>query len=266
MKAENRMDVAYSMEDRESAPTFHFMLKCLLYSRLQTGLVSNKEFYDEDVNVYMAHLLQAFINPAYLDRTRPYLSQYDSDVFSKLSKSMDARLKYTIYKTNADFLLVSMGIFDDGTAMQPDRRKSRAERSDGNAAHPAEEAYVGRGKTYYRFAYTFSQQLPRKNQAITEVLEKLAVGFDRYVKILTHMRGEYFDLMKRLSDGEVFHLQQVVNEEAKKAEIQGKQNDLLDLFIEWQKSRDDETWQQMQSIVEELRTLSPGFRFNLPRA
>jgi len=35
------------------------MLKCLLYSRLQTGLVSNKEYYDEDVNVYMAHLLQA---------------------------------------------------------------------------------------------------------------------------------------------------------------------------------------------------------------
>ena len=83
MKPSRRPDMAYSLEDQESVPTFHFMLKCLLYSRLQTGLVSNRDYYDEDVNVYMAHLLQAFINPDYIDRVKPHLSQYDSDVFQK---------------------------------------------------------------------------------------------------------------------------------------------------------------------------------------
>ena len=39
---------------------------------------------------------------------------------------------------------------------------------------PAEEAYIGRGKTYYHFAYTYSQQIHRRNQGVSEVLEKLS--------------------------------------------------------------------------------------------
>jgi len=263
MDSQRSHDLAYSLEAQEATPTFQFMLKCLLYSRLQTGLVSNKDFYDEDVNVYVAHLLQAFINPDYLERVRPYLSQYDSDVFKKLSKSTDARLKYTIYKNNADFLLVSMGIFDEATAMQPDRRGGRG---DSDWTRPSEEAYVGRGKTYYRFAYTFSQQLPRRNSALTEVLEKLAVGFDRYLKILAHMRGEYFDLMKRLSSGEVYHLQRSVNEQARMEEMRGKQDELLDLFNEWRATHDDVTWTRLQSVIAELTELNPDFRFHFPEA
>ena len=38
------------------------------------------------------------------------------EVFRRLSTSSDARLKYMIYKTNADFLLVSVGIFDQSPA------------------------------------------------------------------------------------------------------------------------------------------------------
>ncbi len=252
-----------SLEDRRTTPTFHFMLKCLLYSRLQTGLVSNRDFYDEDVNVYMAHLLQSFIDPAYLDRARPYLSQYDSDVFSSLAESTDARLKYTIYKANADFLLVSMGIFDDPKAMTRPRHGGRR----GAAwTEPTEEAYIGRGKTYYRFAYTYSQQLYRKSAGISEVLEKLSIGFDRYLKILAHMRGEYLDLMDRLSAGEVFHLERSVDETARREEISAKQDQLLDLFNDWQKTKDKETLKKIQAVAEELRKINPGFRFTLPDA
>jgi hypothetical protein len=264
MNASRRGDLAYSLDEREAAPTFHFMLKCLLYSRLQTGLVSNRDYYDEDVNVYVAHLLQAFINPDYIDRVRPYLSQYDADVFLKLARSTDARLKYTIYKTNADFLLISMGLFDDAVAVQPDRRvPANGERS---WAAPSEEAYVGRGRTYYRFAYTFSQQLPRRNGGVSDVLEKLAVGFDRYIKILSHMRGEYFDLMTRLSKGEVFHLQRCVNEEARRSEVKEKQDRLLDLYTSWQQSHDADTWRKLQETIAEIKALDPGFSLNLPEA
>src|SRR5215471_13090593 len=67
--------------NRALEPTYYFMINCLLYSRMETGLVSNQDFYD-------------------------------ADVFRRLQNSTDARLKYAIYKTNADFLLVSIGIFD----------------------------------------------------------------------------------------------------------------------------------------------------------
>ena len=98
---------------RNLQPTYYFMINCLLYSRMETGLVSNQDFYDEDVNVYLAHLLHSFINPDYVEQSRRFLSKYDTDVFRRLSQSTDARLKYQIYKTNADFLLVSIGIFDN---------------------------------------------------------------------------------------------------------------------------------------------------------
>ena len=82
---------------RELHPTYHFMINCLLYSRMETGLVSNQEFYDEDVNVYLAHLLHSFINPEYVEQSKRFLSKYDIDVFRRLQTSSDARLKYLIY-------------------------------------------------------------------------------------------------------------------------------------------------------------------------
>ena len=71
---------------RELRPTYLFMMKCLLYSRMETGLTSNKDFYDEDVNVYIAHLLNSFINPEYVERARTFLSKYDTEVFRRLSE------------------------------------------------------------------------------------------------------------------------------------------------------------------------------------
>ena len=92
---------------------------------------------------------------------------------------------------NADFLLVSIGIFDNPAMAAQSRARMQ----------PSEEAYIGRGKTYYHFAYTYSQQMHRKNVGVSDVLEKLSMGFEKYIRILLHMRGEYLDLVKRLSDG-----------------------------------------------------------------
>ena len=135
MNPRNYVDLKES--SRNLQPTYYFMINCLLYSRMETGLVSNQDFYDEDVNVYLAHLLHSFINPDYVEQSKKYLSKYDADVFRRLSNSTDARLKYSIYKTNADFLLVSIGIFDNPGL--PAGQKKLA---------PSEETYIGRGKTY----------------------------------------------------------------------------------------------------------------------
>ncbi len=245
-------------------PTYLFMMKCLLYSRMETGLVSNKDFYDEDVNVYIAHLLNSFIHPDYLERARPYLSKYDTEVFRRLSTSRDARLKYTLYKTNADFLLVSLGIFDNpelslelGTPPPP-----------AGGAHarlrPQEEAYVGKGRTYYRFAYSYSQQIHGRHTAISEVLEKLSTGFDKYLRILSHMRGEYLNLLRSLSRGEVYHLERVVNQSRTEEEIKDKQDQLLDLYLEWKQTGDHNLKERMQAIQQEIRCALPDFRFEVP--
>ena len=231
------------------------MINCPLYSRMETGLVSNQEFYDEDVNVYLAHLLHSFINPEYVEQSKKFLSKYDTDVFRRLSNSTDSRLKYLIYKTNADFLLISIGIFDNPAAPQTTRAK----------VQPAEEAYIGRGKTYYHFAYSYAQQVHRRNQGVADVLEKLSVGFEKYIKILSHMRGEYLDLMTRLSAGEVYHLERSVDEDQQRELLRLKQDELLELYSAWKTRPTPETEQNLERIVSEIRQLNPSFKFDLPR-
>ncbi len=249
---------------RDLKPTYYFVMKCLLYSRMETGLVSNKDYYDEDVNVYIAHLLNSFINPEYVQRASKYLSKYDTEVFKRLESSKDARLKYTLYKTNADFLLISLGIFDNPQAfdpVNPSNVMSAAKRS----MQPSEEAYIGRGKTYYRFAYTYSQQIHNPQAAITEVMEKLSSGFEKYVRILAHMRGEYLNLMDRLSRGEIFHLERRVDVFQKREDLKDKQDRFLDLYMEWKRSGSEETREKIEQLVDEIRSMDPSFSFEFPR-
>jgi hypothetical protein len=239
---------------RELQPTYYFMVNCLLYSRMETGLVSNQECYDEDVNVYLAHLLHSFINPEFVEQSKRFLSKYDTEVFRRLSSSTDARLRYQIHKTNADFLLVSIGLFDNPRGTGGTRR-----------TQPSEEAYVGRGKTYYHFAYSYAQQVHRKNAGVAEVLEKLSVGFDKYIRILSHMRGEYLDLMNRLSQGEVYHLERSVDEHAQQELLRVKQDELLELYSAWKTTPDARTVEDLQRVVHEIQQLNPSFKFELPK-
>jgi hypothetical protein len=248
---------------RELRPTYHFMMKCLLYSRMETGLVSNKDYYDEDVNVYIAHLLNSFIDPSYIKRAGKYLSKYDTEVFERLADSQDSRLKYTIYKTNADFLLVSLGIFNGPSAGEPVRRPADTPK-ERRIFLPAEEAYIGRGKTYYRFAYTYSQQIHNPHAAITEVLEKLSLGFEKYLRILTHMRGEYLNLMDRLSRGEVYHLERSIDEAKKRNDLTAMQDQFLDLFLEWKRTGDEKTKEKIERMVAAIKALDPSFTFEFP--
>lgn len=240
---------------RDLQPTYFFMINCLLYSRMETGLVSNQDFYDEDVNVYLAHLLHSFINPEYVEQSKKFLSKYDTDVFRRLANSSDSRLKYQVYKTNADFLLVSIGIFDNPVGPGGNRVK----------VQPSEEAYIGRGKTYYHFAYSYSQQVHRRNAAVSDVLEKLSVGFDKYLRILSHMRGEYLDLMKRLSDGEVYHLERSVDANSQQELLRVKQDELLELYTVWKAGPTAEAEENLERIVSEIKQLDPEFKFQLPK-
>ena len=242
-------------DSRDLQPTYYFMINCLLYSRMETGLVSNQDCYDEDVNVYLAHLLHSFINPEYVEQSRRFLSKYDTDVFRRLSGSTDARLKYQIYKTNADFLLVSIGIFDSPQLAGGTRAR----------VQPSEEAYIGRGKTYYHFAYTYAQQMHRRNAGVSDVLEKLSTGFEKYLRILSHMRGEYLDLMKRFSQGEVYHLERSIDEHSQKERLRLKQDELLELYSAWKSAPTPAAVEDMARVVGEIKQLNPSFRFELPR-
>jgi hypothetical protein len=239
---------------RKVQPSYLFTMHCLLYSKVQTGLLSSRDYYEEDVSVYLAQLLSSFINPQYVERVKNSLSKYDVEVLQRLAGSTDAKLKYTIYKTKSDFLLMSIGLFDNPPTLVS-RPKPRSQ--------PAEEASIGRGKAYYHFAYTYSQQVHRKNPPISEVLEKLTTGFERYSRILSHLRGEYSDILTRLAKAEVYHLERSVDLEGKKELIKQKQNLLLDVYSEWKKTGAQSAKLKLDRLAEEIKALDPSFEFTI---
>jgi hypothetical protein len=245
-------DIYYDLNGRHKEPTFLFMLNCLLLTRVKNGLESADNRFEQEVNVYLANLLTAFSNLSYVEHLRPYLSDHDIEVFRRLENSCDARLKYTIYKANADFLLFSIGVFDSAG------EKSLPLGPEFKHGH---QGQMGKGQTYYHFAFSYSKRVPGIRETVTEVLEQLSKGFEKYVTILTYLRGEYFDIVKRLSDGEIYHLMRSVESAGKKMELERKQNEFLDAYMSWKNMGTEEARNRVISVAEELRALDPTFTY-----
>jgi len=79
------------------------------------------------------------------------------------------------------------------------------------------------------------------------------------------MRGEYLDLVKRLSNGEVYHLERSIDEHSQQELLRVKQDELLELFSAWKKEPTPEKKQDLEKVVSEIRQINPSFRFELPK-
>ncbi len=246
---------------RRARPSYYFMMRSLLHSRVDTGLTADPDTNEEDVNVYLAHLLQSFGDPEFLENSGPYLHRYDHEVFGRLAQSNDARLKYRIYKTNADFLLISIGVFDNPSATLLNRLPGAGKGR--RSMEPTEAASMGRGRNYYHFAYEYSQLVNREHPGITHVLEKLSKGFDRYTRILAHLRGEYLDIVQELSRGEIYHLERSVNKEKERELLHERQDAFLDAYAAWRRSGSDEDRTALMDAIEAVREMDPEFVVDL---
>jgi hypothetical protein len=240
---------------RIEQPSYFFTMNCLLCSRTEVGFLAGPDNYIQDVDVYLDQLLVTFGDPESFERTRRFLSKYDGEVFKRLRRSELAHVRYRVLRTPSDFLLLSACTFGS-----PPLRRGRIKQE------PIEEGYIGRGKSYYHFAYSYSQRLHRSNTAIVEVLEKLSLGFDRYARILAHMRGEKKeDLLTRLAHGEEFVLERVVNREHEAIVFAEKKDLLLDAISEYRHTRSAESRARVARLAADLTALRPGFQFDLAR-
>jgi hypothetical protein len=238
---------------REAA--FPFIMECFLKSRGESGNPSNVDYYEEDVNIYVASLLSMLLDPVYYVQVQKYVSDYDAGVFDKVRNTSDNRLRYWVYKANADHLLVSLGVFGRG-------REDEA--APGRHGRETASQAAGRAKTYYDFARSYCELLTGSSSGPSEVLAKLSMGFEKYVRILDHMRGEYFNIIDTLSDGELFHLQREIEQVKEKEYVSGKYDELLDLYLEWKVTGNDNLLAELRLIARELKKLDPSFNFEIP--
>ena len=230
------------------------MMNCLLYSRMESGFPSNDEYYDEDVNVYLANLLSSLIYPEYHMMLNKYILLYDTTLFEKVSLTKNPRTKYLTYKTNADFMLLSLGIFKNPCRTRPNSVPYMK---------LSKKSYTGRGKTYYNLAQSYCTQTFRKNTAVGEILGKLSIGFEKYANVLSLMRGEYFNIYKRFTGGEMYHLERSIEIIDHKKNLSKLHDKFLDAYSSYMQNKTDESKKLLEEITIEIRRLDPSFQFSI---
>jgi hypothetical protein len=234
--------------------TCFFMMNSLLYSRMENGFPSNDEYYDEDVNVYLANLLTSLVNPDYHRNLCKYISVYDINVFKWVEAAADTRTRFLIYKTNADYLLVSLGIFNNPRRKRPN-----------SLSHTtlSRNTYIGRGKTYYNIAQAYALKTSRRNIALSEILGKLSFGFEKYMDVLTLMKGEYLNLVKRFSTGEMYHLERSIESNAGDKNLTELYDDFLDAYSRYKREKTPAAQEMLTGIANKIRALDRSFTFDI---
>lgn len=234
--------------------TYFYMMNCLLYSRMESGFPSNDEYLDEDVNVYLASLLTGTIHGCEEGSSTNYLASCDSSLFDSVRTIENPRTKYNIYKANADRLIIALGIFGNPKLTRLN-----------SAPHMAasERSYIGRGKAYYSLAESYAVETSRKHTAIADVLGKLSMGFEKYVKILSLVRSEYFDFRHRISDGELFHLEKSIDRVGQKEQLNKLYDEFLDLYSAYRENKTARAKRRVEKVCTRIQEIDPSFLFEL---
>jgi hypothetical protein len=243
----------FKEEGREK--TAYFVLDSLLKSRIECGFESNSGRYDEDVNVYLVHLLSSLVGAPSLGK---HAVERDIDVFEQVRGSSDARFKSHVYRTNADYLLLLTGIFT-GTPYVERRGQRRFD--------DATRGRIGRGKAYYHYASALHARLPASSAVFARVLQYLSEDFERYVDVLFHMRGEYFNLYEHLREDRLMSLREDVFAAPSASELtdlETLRNEFLDAYWLWHQNPDPASRNALIESAKRLRGADSSFEFQLP--
>ena len=241
-----------SKQERDSA--IRYLLGAIIKCRRDGDFPSNIYTFDEDVNIYLAHLLFAFSLPEYHEMAEPYLSLDTSDILKWVRSTEDRTVRYFIFKVNADHLLIHTAIFDD----LPKRSRNKFFKR--SVAH-----YLELAKLYYDQAAGYHKRIYRKKTGVGEVLEKLANYFESYQEMLKAVRREYFSFVNGFRDQAFHHFMKELNSYEAAFKKKNRMDQFLDLYGEWLETKNPELQAKIAGLVSELKILDPGFHFDLRR-
>ncbi len=252
MKDQEKGYLYFDIPKHERDSAIAFLLDALLKSRSACHFPSHSatgDVFEEDANIYLAHLLFAASLPDYQTAIKRYLSTSVNDMNELLSKNDDRIVRYFIYKVNADHLMVHLGIFQNMGAERHFFDKT-------------EEQYSSMAKNYYEQAADFSQRIYRRKTAIGSVLGKLAASFNRYKEVLQHVRKDFFHFMNYFNDQSFGKFCEDVNrysyEEARNQAV----DQFLDAYAEWIETKDLSIHYKLEQLAKKIKELDPQFSFD----
>ncbi|HNX69086.1 MAG TPA: hypothetical protein PLL75_06605 [Candidatus Omnitrophota bacterium] len=239
-----------SSEERESA--IYFLLESILKVRDQDPAFACGNRFDEDVNIYLAHLLFATSLPEYHEMADPFISSRPEEVFEWVRDTDDPMLRYFIFKVNADHLLIQSTILDPELA--------KGKRFFSKKDKPDEKRMAAR--MYYRHACKCHEVVYDKKTGVGEVLGKIAENLDLYFNILSGAREDYFKFIDCFRDQafQRFFQQLEHYEDEHRREI--KLDQFLESYQRWLATHDGCVRNRILELARELKGLDPQFRFD----
>jgi len=168
-------------------PVEMFMLEELLEARRESAFPTNARGPDEDVNIYVAHLLAAHLfRPAHPDvKSGAEPLRFPPD--------LPRRERAEWYRRNGDHRLIGLGLYGRG-----ELRRRRAVPF-GASAEEARERDVADGQACYALAASLWRDGHAGAEGIGPVLRKLSLAFADYVGVLDCLARGRFGLGARLS-------------------------------------------------------------------
>lgn len=229
----------------EREESLFFMLDVLLRSRIETGEETTD---DEDVNIYLANLLHEFMITSDEETQNRFVSRYEMDVSTEIDRHKSLGMHYHIYRSNADYALMKTSIFDP--------------LNDSRYLEQDEEVFVARGKTYYRYASRCHERFKHKRTGVADVMAKLSDRFETYMGILMHIRVSYFNLLKRFSQGEIFHIQRKAQDAPEFENVSDGRNQFLDAYGDWMRTGAEYYRERVNVLGQALVALDDKFKFD----
>jgi hypothetical protein len=242
----------YDFKDRSIGKSGFFFLEHILKAREDLHLESSESCCDQELNVYIAGLLNSLIYNSAMLCQKPYISPFDFDIQNYLEHNPGLRSTYNVYRENADFGLLFLGLFSGYT-------------HDGSyhhlVMHHLEE--TGRIALYYEFAASALAHLQGNNTSLVDVFENLSGHIDEILKILNRAAGSYFDMMERISEGSMFHLERELDEIHLRKKYDAKLDEFLKCYTVYTERPSQNGKELLMALADELKRLKQGFKFDL---
>lgn len=241
----------YDFKENNTGKSEFFFLEHVLKARVDLHIETGENEYDQELNIYIAGLLNSLVTSGRLLEQKPYVSPFDTDVRLWLSEHPGLRNEYTVYRDNADFGLLLLGLF-------------LGFEHPGSYHHIVCSVNDGQGRIalYYELAASALAHLRGNDLSLVGVLETLAEHMDEIIAILNHAAGSYFDLMERLSDGSMFHLGRELDECERKKQYDQKLDEFLRCYSCYREEPSPEMRERLMMAADEVRQLNGDFRFD----
>ena len=236
----------FDIDSGERETVFFYMLNAYLHARIDT---QNESDGDEEVNVYMSHLLGSLVDGSFYVRNGDVLASTPVDVLHRIEADDSDRHKVNVYRGNADHRLIAFGLFDGWGEHRSVYRRN----------FTSNEAYLEEARQYYEWAALFSNRLPSKYNGLAVTLEKIATHFDTYLDILAHLGLHYFDLIERLTPGEMYHLERQAHLAALPQVAEHALDRMLDAYNAWKSKPTGEYERVFREECERYQEMNPEF-------